>query len=127
MVTGMVLRWPDTFTNHFHPHVGIAAVGVLEDAGWRVELPLTPVLRPDLGLHRATGHRQGDPYSHRARLAEHVRTWGYAVGLEPSCATVFRADAADLFPDDQDVLRLRDHVLTLAELTERTPGWERRG
>jgi hypothetical protein len=30
------------------------------------------------------------------------------VGLEPSCTAVFRSDAPGLFPDDQDVLRLRD-------------------
>jgi hypothetical protein len=29
---------------------------------------------------------------------------------------VFRANAAELFPEDQDVLRLRDYVLTIAEL-----------
>jgi hypothetical protein len=37
-------------------------------------------------------------------------------GLEPSCTAVFRSDAAELFPGDQDVLRLRDHTKTLAEL-----------
>ena len=47
------------------------------------------------------------------------------VGLEPSCTAVFRSDAAELFPDDQDVLRLRDHTKTLAELlTEHTPGYQ---
>jgi hypothetical protein len=59
------------------------------------------------------------------QLAEHVRAGGYVVGLEPSCTAVFRSDAAELSPDDQDVLRLRDHTVTLAELlTEHTPGWE---
>jgi len=49
------------------------------------------------------------------------------VGLEPSCTAVFRSDAAELFPDDQDVLRLRDHTLTLAELlAEHTPATIRR-
>jgi Fe-S oxidoreductase len=47
------------------------------------------------------------------------------LGLEPSCTAVFRSDAADLFPDDLDVRRLRDQTVTLAELlTEHTPGWE---
>ncbi len=32
---GTVLLWPDTFTNFLHPHVGQAAIDVLEDAGWR--------------------------------------------------------------------------------------------
>jgi hypothetical protein len=47
------------------------------------------------------------------------------VGVEPSCTAVFRADAGELFPDDQDVRRLRDQTLTLAELlTEHSPGYE---
>ncbi len=123
---GTVLLWPDTFTNHFHPHVGQAAVEVLERAGWRVEIPAEPLC---CGLtwistgQLATG--QADtPADRRDRWPPHVRAGGYVVGLEPSCTTVFRSDAAELFPDDQDVLRLRDHTLTLAELlTEHTPGY----
>lgn len=38
-----MLLWPDTFTNHFHPHVGQAAVQVLEDAGWQVQIPSGPL------------------------------------------------------------------------------------
>ena len=38
-----VLLWPDTFTNYFEPAVGIAAVEVLEAAGFRVMLPGRPV------------------------------------------------------------------------------------
>ena len=125
---GTVLLWPDTFTNHFHPHVGMAATAVLEDAGWRVRLPaeslccgLTWISTGQLATGKAVLRRAV------AGLAEHVRAGGYVVGLEPSCTTVFRADAAELFPDDQDVRRLGDHVLTLAELLgTRTPGWGRR-
>jgi FAD/FMN-containing dehydrogenase/ferredoxin len=40
---GTVMLWPDTFSNHFHPHVGQAAVEVLEHAGWRVEIPSKPM------------------------------------------------------------------------------------
>jgi FAD/FMN-containing dehydrogenase/Fe-S oxidoreductase len=123
---GTVMLWPDTFTNHLHPHVGQAAVEVLEAAGWRVQIPDGPLC---CGLtwistgQLATGKRVLQRTV--ARLAEHVRSGGFVVGLEPSCTAVFRADAADLFPDDQDVLRLRDHVVTLAELlTEHTPGWQ---
>ena len=123
---GTVLLWPDTFTNHFHPHVGQAAVEVLEAAGWRVAIPDGPLC---CGLtwistgQLATGKRVLQRTVER--LAEHVRSGGLVVGLEPSCTAVFRADAAELFPDDQDVLRLRDHAVTLAELlTEHTPGWQ---
>ena len=123
---GTVLLWPDTFTNHMHPHIGQAAVEVLEAAGWRVEIPAEPVC---CGLtwistgQLATGKRVLSAAV--ARLADHVRSGGLIVGLEPSCTAVFRGDAAELFPDDQDVARLRDHVVTLAELlTTRTPGYQ---
>ncbi len=123
---GTVLLWPDTFTNYFHPHVGQAAVSVLEDAGWAVDIPAGPLC---CGLTWiSTGQlRTGKRILGRtvARLAEHVRAGGIVVGLEPSCTTVFRSDAAELLPDEQDVGRLRDHTVTLAELlTRHTPGWQ---
>jgi Fe-S oxidoreductase len=34
-----VILWADTFTNHFHPEVGQAAVEVLESAGFQVWVP----------------------------------------------------------------------------------------
>jgi FAD/FMN-containing dehydrogenase/Fe-S oxidoreductase len=123
---GTVLLWPDTFTNQFHPHIGRAAVALLEDAGWTVRLPQHPVC---CGLTWiSTG--QLDVAKHVLRrtvdeLADHVRSGGVVVGLEPSCTAVFRSDAPDLFPDDLDVARLRDRTVTLAELlTQHTPGWE---
>lgn len=123
---GEVLLWPDTFTNHFHPEVGQAAVQVLEAAGWNVTIPTEPICcgltwisTGQLDTAKRTLRRTVDA------LAGHVRAGGYVVGLEPSCTAVFRSDAPDLLPADQDVLRLRDNTLTLAELLmEHTPGWE---
>ena len=34
-----MLLWADTFNNHFHPEVAIAAVAVLEAAGFAVTVP----------------------------------------------------------------------------------------
>jgi Fe-S oxidoreductase len=122
---GTVLLWPDTFTNHFHPHIGKAAVEVLEDAGWTVTLPegslccgLTWISTGQLDTAKKVLRRTV------AQLAEHVHAGGFVVGLEPSCTAVFRSDAADLLPDEIDVERLRDHTVTLAELlTKNSPGW----
>ena len=123
---GTVLLWPDTFTNYFHPHVGQAAVQVLEAAGWSVDMPAEPLCCGLTWISTGQLHT-GKRIIGRtvARLAEHVRAGGFVVGLEPSCTAVFRSDAAELFPDDQDVLRLRDHTVTLAELlTKHTPDWQ---
>ncbi|TKK90368.1 FAD-binding oxidoreductase [Herbidospora galbida] len=122
---GTVLLWPDTFTNQFHPHIGQAAVEVLEEAGWRVTMPLDPVC---CGLTWiSTGQVDtGKRVLTRAvrLLAEHVRAGGLVVGLEPSCTSVFRGDAPELFPTEQDVRRLRNQTVTLAELlTRHTPGY----
>ncbi|RZQ64571.1 FAD-binding and (Fe-S)-binding domain-containing protein [Amycolatopsis suaedae] len=122
---GTVLLWPDTFTNHFHPRIGRAAIEVLEDAGWRVTMPtqalccgLTWVSTGQLGTAKRMLTR-----TVRA-LAPHLRDGGLVLGLEPSCTAMFRADAAELFPDDHDVLRLRAQTVTLAELlTTHSPGY----
>ncbi|HEY8300557.1 MAG TPA: FAD-binding and (Fe-S)-binding domain-containing protein [Jatrophihabitans sp.] len=123
---GTVLLWPDSFTNHFHPHIGQAAVALLEDAGWTVTMPTEPIC---CGLTWiSTG--QLDTAKRMLRrtvdlLADHVRSGGLVLGLEPSCTAVFRSDATELFADDLDVQRLSKNTVTLAELlTQHTPGWQ---
>ena len=100
---GEVMLWPDTFTNHFHP---VIAQGRRRGAGGgRLAgdgCPSGPLLRPDLDLHRAARDRQAGAPTHRCDvLAPHVRQGNPVVGLEPSCAAVFRSDAAELLPGDQ--------------------------
>ncbi|NIH79731.1 FAD-binding and (Fe-S)-binding domain-containing protein [Amycolatopsis viridis] len=122
---GTVLLWPDTFTNLFHPHIGRAAVELAEDAGWRVEMPrralccgLTWISTGQLATAKRVLRR-----TVRA-LAPHLRQGGLVLGLEPSCTTVFRGDAPELFPGDHDVRRLRGQTVTLAELlTQHSPGY----
>ena len=123
---GSVMLWPDTFTNFFHPHIGQAAVEVLERAGWRVELPKEPLCCGLTWISTGQLDVAERVLSRTVRhLAEHVRAGGLVVGLEPSCTTVFRSDMGELFPGDRDVRRLSDQTVTLAELlTQHTPGYE---
>ncbi|MGC4933097.1 FAD-binding and (Fe-S)-binding domain-containing protein [Gordonia sp. DT30] len=123
---GTVMLWPDTFTNHFHPHIGQAAVRVLEDAGWQVRIPhgdlccgLTWISTGQLDVAEKVLRRTLDA------LADHLRAGGLVVGLEPSCTAVFRADAIELLGDEELLRRLRDQTVTLAELLDaHTPGWQ---
>ncbi|GAA1626094.1 FAD-binding and (Fe-S)-binding domain-containing protein [Georgenia ruanii] len=123
---GEVLLWPDTFTNHLGPWIGAAAVEVLEAAGFTVRIPdqelccgLTWISTGQLGIAKKVLHRTA------AALAPWTAAGTPVVGLEPSCTAVFRADAADLFPRDRDVERLRAQTKTLGELVlERAPDWD---
>ncbi|WP_416904336.1 FAD-binding and (Fe-S)-binding domain-containing protein [Micromonospora echinospora] len=122
---GEVLLWPDTFTNHFHPAVAHAAVEVLENAGWRVRVPdrpvccgLTWISTGQLDIAKRVLRRSVDV------LRPYLRAGTRVVGLEPSCTAVFRSDAHELFPADDDVTRLREQTVTLAELLHHhSPGW----
>ncbi|MDQ0772791.1 FAD/FMN-containing dehydrogenase/NAD-dependent dihydropyrimidine dehydrogenase PreA subunit [Streptomyces aurantiacus] len=122
---GEVVVWPDTFTDHFHPAIGKAAVEVLEAAGFRVKVPdaavccgLTWISTGQLTVaRRVLGHTLDV-------LRADLRRGTPVVGLEPSCTAVFRADAAELLPKDPDVGRLREQTRTLAELlVERAGDW----
>ncbi|WP_199516652.1 FAD-binding and (Fe-S)-binding domain-containing protein [Nucisporomicrobium flavum] len=123
---GEVVLWPDTFTNHFDPGIARAAVQVVEDAGWRVVVPgqkvccgLTWISTGQLDTAKRVLLRTVEV------LRPHLRAGHLILGLEPSCTAVFRSDAEELFPHDQDVERLRRQTVTLAELLiEHTPGWE---
>ncbi|MFD6952384.1 MULTISPECIES: FAD-binding and (Fe-S)-binding domain-containing protein [unclassified Nocardiopsis] len=123
---GEVILWPDTFTDNFHPAIGAAAVRVLEAAGFRVRVPprtlccgLTWISTGQLGVARRVLGRTVDA------LREDIRAGTPVIGLEPSCAAVFRSDAAELFPHDQDVERLRAQFFTFSEFLNRyASDWE---
>jgi FAD/FMN-containing dehydrogenase/Fe-S oxidoreductase len=109
-----VMLWVDTFTNHFTPEVGVAAVRVLESAGFSVHVPKSGLC---CGL---TWISTGQLDAARRILGRTVRALPAdmpIVGLEPSCTAVFRSDAAELL--DADV----PHVSTLAEILADRPQW----
>jgi Fe-S oxidoreductase len=115
-----VLLWPDTFTNFFQPEVGRAAVEVLESMGFAVEIPPGDACcgRPlyDFGLLEPAQHLLRGVFSAlSAPLSEGVPV----VVLEPSCASVFRDEALNFFPQDEDALRLSRQTSLLAGFLER--------
>jgi FAD/FMN-containing dehydrogenase/Fe-S oxidoreductase len=120
-----VVLWVDTFTDHFTPQVGVAAVRVLEAAGFSVRIPdgqvccgLTWISTGQLDAARRQLRRSVDA------LAEMVSVGVPVVGLEPSCTAVFRGDAAELLgAEDPRVREVAAATHTLAELLSRRPGW----
>ncbi|MFJ9677975.1 FAD-binding and (Fe-S)-binding domain-containing protein [Streptomyces sp. NPDC101194] len=119
----VALLWPDTFTNHFSPEVGRAAVRVLESAGRTVLTPgrglccgLTYVSTGQLDRARTVMRRTLDRIG--AVLGDPL------VVLEPSCAATLRTDLPELLPDDPRAAELAGSVRTLAQyLEECAPHW----
>ncbi|MDQ0687201.1 FAD/FMN-containing dehydrogenase/Fe-S oxidoreductase [Streptomyces achromogenes] len=122
-----VVLWPDTFSTYFHPSIAVSAVRVLEDAGFRVAVPTKPVCcgltwisTGQLPLAQKVLRRTLDV------LRPYLEAGTPIIGLEPSCTAVFRSDAPELMPADQDVQRLAGQVRTFAEhLVHHAPeGWQ---
>jgi FAD/FMN-containing dehydrogenase/Fe-S oxidoreductase len=114
-----VLLWPDTFNNYFHPATAIAAVEVLEAAGFRVTIP-----KPHLCCGRPL-------YDHgmlnRAKrlllqildeLSPEIDAGIPVIGLEPSCVAVFRDELLNLFPNDKRAQSLSRRTFLLGEFLE---------
>jgi FAD/FMN-containing dehydrogenase/Fe-S oxidoreductase len=115
-----VVLWPDTFNDHFHPEVAVAAVEVLEAAGFEVVLPAGSMCcgRPlyDYGMLRLARrllHRVLDG------LRDEIRAGTPVVALEPSCGAVFRNELTAMLPDDEDAKRLARQTYTLGEFLAR--------
>ncbi|MCF6743785.1 FAD-binding oxidoreductase [Blastococcus sp. KM273128] len=118
-----VALWVDSFTDHFAPEVAHAAARVLEDAGYRVEVPGADTC---CGLTWIT---TGQLDAARRILGGTVRALAPlaaagvpVVGVEPSCTAVLRAEALELVggPEAEQVAAA---TRTLAELLRDTRGW----
>ena len=121
-----VLLWPDTFNDHFHPEVAIAATEVLEAAGFEVSLPQRSMCcgRPlyDYGMLTLARRLLSEVLD---GLREEIRAGTPVVALEPSCGAVFRNELINMLPDDEDAKRLSRQTLTLGEfLNTHAQAWE---
>lgn len=118
-----VILWPDTFNNYFFPDTLMAAVEVLESAGYQVIVPRAHLCcgRPlyDFGMlstARRLWQRTMDT------LDAHIAAGTPLVGLEPSCVSAFRDELPSLFPGDPRAARLSKSTHTLAELLLQVTG-----
>jgi FAD/FMN-containing dehydrogenase/Fe-S oxidoreductase len=115
--------WADTFTDHFAPDAGSAALAVLERAGLRVAVldrhaccGLTWISTGQLeAARRVLGRAVTVLHEYAARGIP-------VVGLEPSCLATLRSDAAELL-DDLRVDAVARNTVTLAELLGSRPQW----
>jgi FAD/FMN-containing dehydrogenase/Fe-S oxidoreductase len=120
---GKVILWPDTFNNYFFPETAQAATEVIEHAGFSVEIPRTHLCcgRPlyDYGMLDAA-----KLYLRRVMqaLRPQIESGLPIVVLEPSCASVFRDELTNLFPDDPLAQKLKAQTMLLSEFLENKAG-----
>jgi FAD/FMN-containing dehydrogenase/Fe-S oxidoreductase len=111
-----VMLWADTWNNYYHPQTLAAAETVLSTAGFVVETPREHICcgRPlyDFGLLDAA----------RAYLAKVLHKMAPKIDaavpfifLEPSCASVFKDELLELFPNDARAEQLSKQVWLLAD------------
>ena len=111
-----VVVWPDTWNNYYHPQALAAAECVLTQAGFRVAVPQGHICcgRPlyDFGL-------LGPARAYLAKVLDRMTPWidrGLPfLFLEPSCASVFRDELLQLFPEDPRAQRLSGQTWLLAD------------
>ena len=122
---GPVILWDDTFTRYYEPHVGMAAVTVLEAAGFEVTL---------------VTQRQccGRPAFSQGNLDEAARLGGHNLALlnadaggtpiiflEPSCFSMFAEDYRELkLPNVENVAR---RCFLFEDFIENFLSWEPNG
>jgi len=115
-----VVLFPDTFNNFFEPHVAIAAVEVLERAGFRVIVPREQLCcgRPlyDQGMLDVAKARLSDVME---VLDPFVAVGIPIVGLEPSCILTFRDELPSLFSEDPRAKALASSSFLLDEFIAR--------
>jgi FAD/FMN-containing dehydrogenase/Fe-S oxidoreductase len=115
-----VFLWPDTWNNYYRPRSLHAAAQVLQSAGFAIEVPHEHVCcgRPlyDFGFLRQA----------RAYLLKILESFASQIDaglpfvfLEPSCASVFRDELINFFPNDGRAQRLREQTLLLSEFLAR--------
>lgn len=113
---GKVVYFHDTFATYNFPEIGLAAVKLIEAAGFEVILEerRTCCGRPALSKGLIETARRS-ARRNVSLLADYAREGIPVVGTEPSCILTLRDEYVDLLPDDQDAKILAENSFMLDE------------
>jgi len=120
-----VFLWADTWNNYYHPQTLVAAETVLHTAGFRVETTERHLCcgRPlyDFGFLDHARSYLADVLN---RMTAQIEERTPFIFLEPSCASVFKNELLEFFPDDDRARRMSEQVWLLADwLADQAPDW----
>lgn len=120
-----MILFADTFNNYFHVETSKAAVEILEDAGFRVIVPMQDICcgRPlyDYGFLNMAQRWLLDILE---KLQPHIEAGTPMVVLEPSCWAVFKDELSNILPNNRDGDRLKAQTYTLSDfLRKKAPDY----
>ena len=115
-----VVLFNDTFTNFYHPDVGIAAADVLEAAGIGVTLGPTACCGRPLISQGLLGEARARAAETTHRLHAEVAAGKQLLFLEPSCLSAIRDDVPALLRDDdqRQARQVADSCMLFEEFLE---------
>jgi Fe-S oxidoreductase len=121
----VVVLWPDTWNNYYHPQTLTAAESVLTRAGFKVQIPKGHICCGralyDFGLLGAARAYLARVFD---RMAPEIEAGVPFIFLEPSCASVFKDEALEFFPNDPRAQRMSQQVWLLSDwLAAKAPEW----
>ncbi len=113
---GLAVYFHDTFANYNYPEIGIAAVKLLEAAGYSVEIVERRACcgRPMLSKGLVEGARKLARQNVEA-LMPYARQGVPIIGTEPSCILTLRDEYPDLLPESKDVERIAGNSFMIDE------------
>jgi FAD/FMN-containing dehydrogenase/Fe-S oxidoreductase len=114
-----VVLFPDTFNNYFTTRTALAALELLEGAGYRVIVPRQRLCcgRPLYAWGMLDlAQRQ---LRHCIRVLADSAPDAPVIGLEPACVASFRDELVNLLPDEDGARALSGRAFTLGEFLSR--------
>lgn len=120
---GKVMLWDDTFVRYNDPHIGHAAVKVLEAAGYEVLLPVGRKCCGRPAFSMGNLGEVGKLGAHNLALLSQVAADIPVLFLEPSCHSMFIEDYRELKLDGAETIAARCFLLEqfLDELLRQEP------
>jgi Fe-S oxidoreductase len=110
------MLWPDTFNNHFRPGTAMAAVRLLESAGYCVSIPTRNLCcgRPlyDWGYLNEAKALWEETFD---TLRDAIDSGIPIIGLEPACTSAFKDELVSLFPDREEAAKLSTQVVHITD------------
>ena len=120
-----VVLWADTWNNYYHPQTLAAAERVLMQAGFRVQTTKGHICCGralyDFGLLDTAKSYMATVLD---RIAPQIEAGLPFIFLEPSCASIFKDEALELFPNDVRAQKMSKQIWLLADwLAAKAPDW----